>query len=183
MKVHPDALSNPNVSILENIDHWSHGQIVGEAVDLADYTARQKRVGRSAGAGFAMDSSPESAAVQEMLDLVRQWPGCAVGMEDFIIRQFQTDRDFLAPVRIIAAMDYALWKMGTQAFRQQPSEAKAAVSDDRLRMWGFYEREGGMNHARDADRHNITFMRKMKDPNKGHARRKLAWPHIYGNGA
>jgi hypothetical protein len=185
MQVHPDALVDPKVSILENITHWSHGQIVGESVDVAVGSAnpkvhqRREQIARMAGNGWAIDSSPESAAVQEMLEVVKMWPGCAVGMEDFIVRQFNQDRDFLAPVRIMAAMDYALWKIGIQAFRQQPSEAKGAVTDQRLKLWGFYESAGGLNHARDADRHVLTFLRKMKDPNKGKFRRQMAWPHIY----
>lgn len=185
MKVHPDALSDPQVNILDNIDHWANGQIVGESIDVAvgsQYTKvheARKLVAKFAGTGFLTDSSPESAAVHEMMEVVRQWPGCAVVMEDFIVRQFNQDRDFLAPVRIMAGMDYALWRMGSQAFRQQPSEAKGAVTDDRLKRWGFYKREGGANHARDADRHSITFLRKMKDPNKGSFRRHMAWPHIF----
>lgn len=185
MKVHPEALADPTVSILDNISHWSHGQIVGESVDVAVGSADSKRhkkrmqIAKEAGNGWAIDTSPESAAVHEMLEIVRQWPGCAVGMEDFIIRQYNQDRDFLAPVRIMAGMDYALWKIGIQAFRQQPSEAKGAVTDQRLKAWGFYKAAGGENHARDADRHVLTFLRKTKDPGKGNFRRHIAWPHIY----
>lgn len=185
MKVHPDALVLPNVSILDNINHWAHGQVVGESVDVAvgsAYTSvheHRKRIAKMAGNGWAIDTTPESAAVHELLEIVRQWPGCAVVMEDFIVRQFNQDRDFLAPVRIMAALDYALWKMNVQAFRQQPSEAKGAVTDARLKVWGYYSSEGGLNHARDADRHAITFLRKLKDPNKGAFRRAMAWPHIY----
>lgn len=184
MKVHPDALTLPNVSILDNVTHWAHGQIVGELVDVAvgqsDVTklALRDRVGKAAGNGFAIDSSPECAAVQEMIELVKQWPGCAVVMEDFIVQQFNQDRDFLSPVRIMAGMDYALWKMGVQAFRQLPSE-KGTASDQRLKLWGFYESKGGMQHARDADRHALVFLRKLKDPNKGRFRREMAWPHIF----
>ena len=186
IKVHPDALVLPDISILENVEHWSYGQIACESVDAKVESADSARarhravVSRLAGNGFTVDSSPECAAIQEMVELVRQWPGCAVVMEDFIIRQMNMSRDFLAPVRIMAGMDYALWKMGTQAYRQQPSEAKTAVTDARLKAWGFYRSDGAERHARDATRHALVFLRKCKDISKGEGRRKLAWPHIYG---
>lgn len=188
MQVHPDALSDPDISILDNIKHWAHGQIETELAsdDIGSAHPRihkaRKLIHKTCGAGWAVDDSSEAYAVEQMLDVVRQWPGCAVGSEDFIVRQFNQGRDFLSPVRLKAALDYALWRMGIQQFRQQPSEAKSTVTDERLKAWGFYDAKGALRHARDADRHVITFLRKCKDPLKGAARRRLAWPHIYGGG-
>jgi hypothetical protein len=188
IKVHPDALEDPDISILDNIQHWAHGQIATELVDdnigssHPTIHKERKRISRMAGNGWAKDTTSESAAVHEMLQIVKQWPGCAVGMEDFIVRQFNQSYEFLSPVRLTAALDYALWLMGIQSYRQQPSEAKSTVTDERLKLWGFYEKSGAQVHARDADRHCLTFLRKCKDPLKGPARRRLAWPHIYGGG-
>lgn len=186
MRVHPDALQLPNVSILENVLHWAHGQIVSDPVDFeavgSPNPKRQKEmelISRAAGNGWVVDTSTESHAVHQMVDLVRQWPGAAVVIEDFIVRQFNSGRDFLAPVRLTAGLEYGLWKVGIQPFRQQPSEAKSAITDQRLKQWGFYSSRGGLNHARDADRHNLTFLRKCKDGQKGQTRRRLTWPHIY----
>lgn len=103
-----------------------------------------------------------------------------MGTEDFIIRQSNQSREFLSPVRIMAAFDYACWRYGIQPFRQQPSEAKTAITDNRLKLWGLYTPGHEVRHARDADRHVLTFYRKCKDMSKGAARRRAIWPHIYG---
>jgi hypothetical protein len=176
MQCHPEALVDPEISILDNITHWSHGELVGELDEGLPAYQLKKKISKTSGNGFAIDTSFESAMVQQMLDLVMNWPGCVVIQEDFIVQQFNQSRDFLAPVRIIAAMDYALWRNGIQAFRQLPSE-KSGATDARLKAWGFYST--GSDHQRDGDRHNLVFFRKMKDMNKGRFRRHLAWPHIF----
>jgi len=178
MQCHPEALVDPDISILDNITHWSHGEFVGELDEEMPAFKIKQKIAKQAGNGFAADTSYESAMVHEMIDLVQLWPGCAVILEEFIVQQFNQSRDFLAPVRIIAAMDYACWRIGIQPFKQLPSE-KSTASDARLKAWGFYQSEGGRRHARDGDRHNLVFFRKMKDMNKGRIRRHLAWPHIY----
>lgn len=152
--VHPNALVDPQVSILENITHWSHGQ-----VDCLE---------------------DELDGVEGLVELAESWPGAVVLLEQFIIRRFDQKEDFLSPVRITAAFDYAVRKLGVhQTYRQQPADAKNSASDDRLKRWGFYQREGGLEHARDADRHALLWLRKAKDPKQGSRRRHEWWPHIY----
>lgn len=189
MQVHPDALSSPSIKILENVTHWAEGQVASESSDVkvesassARWEAR-KRIIRMAGPQFAFDASSECNAVHELIALIDAWPGCVVIAEDFILRQLNMGRDLLAPVRIMAALDYLLWKRGMVMYRQQPAEAKTAVTDARLKMWGFYNSAGAQRHSRDATRHAITFLRKCKDMNLGAGRRALAWPHIYGERA
>ena len=162
IQVHPEALSDPAIPILANIEHWSHGQIKSPAND-----------------------TDEQDCVTELVGIVKQWPGCSVLMEDFILRMFSMGRELLAPVRLNAMFAYALrTELGMEVtHRQQPSEAKTIATDIRLKEWGLYEREGGLEHARDADRHAIVWMRKAKDPVRGPARRALWWPHLYGPGA
>lgn len=134
---------------------------------------------RSCGRGFVEDTSHESWAVQQMLSIVLRYPGAAVGTEDFIIRQANQSREFLSPVRLMAAFDYACWRYGIQPFRQQPSEAKTSITDARLKRWGLYVAGHERRHARDADRHVLTFFRKCKDLTKGRARLSAIWPHVY----
>jgi hypothetical protein len=50
-----------------------------------------------------------------------------------------------------------------QMFTQEPSLAMSTATDERLKDWGLYKREGGEEHARDATRHGITFLRRAKD--------------------
>lgn len=159
--IHPEALMDPEVKILDNVEHHTWGEIDARGPDA------------------------EVACVREEIEIVRGFPGSAVLMEDFILRMYSKGRDLLTPVRLNAMLDYALeTQLGVcVTHRQQPSEAKSVVTDARLKIWGFYTSAGGQEHARDADRHAILFLRKAKDPQRGALRRAVWWPHLYGEGA
>jgi hypothetical protein len=144
--VHPDALVDHTFRILENITHWACGQFVGG----------------------------EAEQVDQMLDLARSWPGAAIGTEDFILRKFDRGRELLAPVRMNAAFNYAMRrgmvadpKLGKQKLvkvqYQLSSLAMTTMTDDRLKALGYYERTVGLQHARDAVRHAITFLKRIKE--------------------
>lgn len=116
--------------------------------------------------------------VREMLRVTRACPSHTILVcEDFVVRQFNSAREFLSPVRIEAtyrntiAMNTAyrvaapLVGSGTAVavrpvFRQQPSEAKGFATDDRLRNWDLYKR--GEQHARDASRHALLALSKFR---------------------
>lgn len=153
--VHPDSLLDPSFRILENVTHWACGQLTGG----------------------------EFAQVDQMVDLARTWPGAAIGCEDFVLRKFAGGRELLAPVRLNAAFSYAM-KRGLTSERdgrtgerkpaidrggyvtihyQQASLAMTTMTDDRLKALGYYERTIGLQHARDAVRHNITFLKRLKE--------------------
>lgn len=161
--VHPDALCQDDISVLENVEHWSHGQIVGD----------------------------EDHQAKEIMELIEAWPDAAVVMEDFILRTYRKDRDLLSPVRIASKVEFGLkfWpglggQRNSTIMFYQPTSTLAAVPDSRLQQWGFYEREGGQQHARDADRHALHFLRRCKSggPMKdygGKRLREVAWPDLY----
>lgn len=156
MCVEADALVDPDVSILRSIAHRATGQ-----VDLGN----------------------EDAHAAQLVELLAAWPLAAVVIEDFTLRTFKMSRELLSPVRLTAKIEYVLYQgledcepAGRRVFKQQPSQAKSTATDERLRQWGLYIREGGMEHARDADRHAITFLRRAKDKPKI---RHAAWPHLY----
>ena len=90
-----------------------------------------------------------------------------VAIEDFIIRQQNSTRDFLAPVRITAGIMQAIYQQGVEvklAF-QSPSDAKGTCTDERMDLWGFPIKTQKDRHSRDADRHSILLLRKfMADP-------------------
>jgi hypothetical protein len=152
LHVHAEALADPDIPILSNVLHWAHGQLVG----------------------------PENEQASQILGIIAQWPGCAVLFEDFVLRVKSGDRDLLSPVRITAKVEYGLFLAGTQEiYKQMPSEAKSVATDDRLKSWGFYQREGGLEHARDADRHGLSWLRKCKQHSWLRAR---CWPYLYGPG-
>lgn len=178
MRVHPEALVDDDVKILSNLEFWTHGQIdcgFRRGTPLVrDIFDGQGRLEYN---DLAVNTEGENEGVEEMLQIFDNFPGACALLEDFIIRQHNQSREFLTPVRITAAYDYGLYLRGYQSFRQQPSEAKSTATDPRLKAWGLYERAGGMNHARDADRHAITWLRKCST-RKG--LREACWPHLYG---
>lgn len=168
MVVHPEALIAPDVPILTNIEHWANGQI-GAKPELLN--AKKPDVRELA--------AEERRCVNTLLsDVVRRWPGACLLIEDFVLRKMSKSRDLLSPVRLTAALEYAVELEGLSMTyqRQAPSEAKATATDDRMKKWKLYRRAGGMEHARDADRHSITFLRKCKAKP---SLRGLAWPHLY----
>ncbi len=132
--VHPDALIEPDINILPNVLHFSCGQFIGSEREIVD----------------------------QMLGLAREWAGAASVLEDFILRVNTMSRDALSPVRISAAFNYSLGPAG-RTYLQQPALAKTTMTDERLKLAGYFERTVGRPHARDAVRHGLTFLRRMKD--------------------
>ena len=81
-----------------------------------------------------------------------------IGSEGFILRMLSTEPSLLEPVRFNAVLDDRLRGTGMWAERQQPSEAKNTITDARLKLWGAYK--SGADHARDAQRHGLLFLRR-----------------------
>lgn len=92
----------------------------------------------------------------------------AIVIEDFILRERTKDRSLLAPVRLTAMLEFGLRMPGSHGaapallpavvVKQQPSDAKSTVTDDRLRRWDLWH--VGSPHVRDATRHIITYLRR-----------------------
>lgn len=208
-QVHPEALSDPKIKILDNIQYWEHGEVdcgarrgnagtsaAPSSIEILEVEAGQLLGGdRIEDPTFDSEVAPiqgsdvlgisttgESAGASELLHLAEIWPGAATVIEDFILRKFDQGRDILAPVRVMEKFEFGMWVLGRdkQCFRQQPSMAKTTVTDERLRSWGLYRRDGGLRHARDADRHAITFLRRCSQGKAGRLLREQAWPHLYG---
>lgn len=153
MKVHPEALCRPRVSILRNIEHWSHGEVTG----------------------------PEDRQTMEIMGIIEQWPGCCILIEDFILRKLLKSRELLSPVRLTAKLEYACFLSGItdRVFKQAGNHAMDTATNERLKRWGLYERAGGLEHARDADRHAITWLRECE---KTPWLRARCWPYLFGVG-
>jgi hypothetical protein len=166
MVVHPEALVDRDVPVLGNIEYHGNGQITsiptnGKAVKALEL------------------SIAERLAVRSLIaDVLIRWPGSALVIEDFLLRKRTMDRELLSPVRLTAILEWEVENLDLHMHlvRQQPSQAKGVATDERLRQWGLYKRAGGMQHARDADRHAITFLRTAKQ--RGSVR-GAAWPHLY----
>lgn len=155
MCVEPDCLSDPDISVLQSITHWAQGQVDGN----------------------------ENEQAKELVQLIASWPHAAVVCENFTLRTYKQSRELLSPVRVTAKIDFAMHHgmegiipSGRRIWLQEPSMAKKTATDERLRDWGLYRREGGEEHARDATRHAITFLRRCSDRPK---LRHHAWPKLY----
>lgn len=110
--------------------------------------------------------------------LFDSWPSAVIVCEDFILRPNRNERgrDLLSPVRMNAKLEWYLWTKGRRMHFQSPSAAKTAITDERMKLWNCYSRDGGLIHARDADRHVLLFIRRcIQTPGL----RKIAWPSCY----
>lgn len=131
--VHPASLVDPEVAILDNILHWDQGQLTGDEHEQVD-------------------------AILEMLDL---WDGAAAVFEDFHLRTLAAE---LSPVTITHTVSWVLSRQFDPArsmFLQMPSMAMSTATNERLNRWKLYRRDG-QEHARDATRHAVTFLRRTK---------------------
>jgi hypothetical protein len=129
-----EIFSHPLEMILRSKVSWNHGEI--NCLDDENY------------------------GVYQLCKLVDEWPSAVVVFEGFFVRQIAAD---LSPVRITAAVQYHLWTHGRGIIMQQASMAKR-ISNERLKLLGCYTSSGGLQHARDADRHVVMFVRRcMKD--------------------
>lgn len=154
-----DLLRSPDASISDIVTGWHHGQI--------DCGAKYGDAGTSSTATRAdlgISDSGEAAGANLMEQLVEaqcsRTPAVAIVLEDFILRTQNKKRAALSPVRVIHRFDQMMWERHIETFRSQPSE-KSSVTDDRLKRWGFYAADG-QEHARDADRHALIMLRKMR---------------------
>lgn len=147
-----DIFSSNFETLLFNRHQWDHGQI---------------------------DCLDEDLGAYKMMKLVERWPGAAVLVEDFILRMDRRERsrNLLSPVRLTAKLEHYLWRCGRKMLLQQPSMAKTTVTDERMKIWNVYQ--PGQPHARDADRHILTFIRRCYGP-QGITMRQIAWPYAYG---
>jgi hypothetical protein len=84
--------------------------------------------------------------------------------EDFKLRQLNAE---LSPVEINAMV---LRETRPRYWvKQSASLAMGTVPDERPKLWGFWV--AGQEHARDAVKHNITFLKRRKEAEVVAARR------------
>ncbi|AVE00713.1 RuvC-like resolvase [Gordonia phage Buggaboo] len=172
MRLDPAKLLDKTVRPNDVVTGWHHGEI--------DCGAQSGSAGTSAiaqGGDLGHSETGEAAGVFLCERLIRVGAGVprtVVVVEDFILRTQSKGRDALSPVRITGGLDQLLWEGKNVPYpltKQQPSEAKSSVTDERLKLWGFYE--SGSRHARDADRHALLFLRKVR---ASRAKMFAAWP-------
>jgi hypothetical protein len=183
MSFHPDVFSADGkankVDWRRNLEVWRHGQVdCGSLRGNLDVEIGGSPIHEG------ISAAGEAAGCNELIGLLRAWPGAAVVIESFFLREFSKNQDLLSPQRITSVLNYDLWfHQRPTAFAQQPALAKTYATDEKLKAWKLYERFGGMGHARDADRHAVTFVQRCLQPGKKAAElTAAAWPHLYGKG-
>lgn len=92
-------------------------------------------------------------------------------IEDFVVRRFDSSREFLSPVRITARIQQELFNdtmcEGVTVVMQSPSDAKQTCTDERMKKWGIQPKTRKDRHGLDAARHCVLFIRKlMANPNQ-----------------
>lgn len=160
----------------EAVEEWSAVNVHGsdnQQLDEIDEAFQDMRDRVLALNGLGLGLERRTVAVMESRS--RSWRGfVTVGCEDFVVRQFNASRDFLKPVRLTAALERMWFKAGlgepvagggseaSRVFRQSPGDAMGAVTNDRLKAWGFWTKgREGEDHARDATRHMLLHVRKI----------------------
>jgi hypothetical protein len=91
----------------------------------------------------------------EIVELANSWPGARLVTEDFKLRQLNAE---LSPVEINHTI---AWALRPRYFvKQNASLAMTTLTDDRQKDLGFWI--PGKEHARDAVKHAVTFLKRKK---------------------
>lgn len=162
LKVDGFKLLDQAIPVHQAVTKWTNGQM--------DCGSTSGNAGDSATANdldLGISETGEAAGVwmlEQIINNVTELPGTtAVVIEDFILRTNNKSRDALSPVRITAALQQLLWEgQYATVYKQQPSEGKTALTDERLKKRGFYTGSNSDRHARDADRHALLFLQKCR---------------------
>lgn len=105
-----------------------------------------------------------SKMVADIAKYLSHFGDVIVSIEDFIIRKMNTSRDFLAPVRITAGIRQEIFGDKNIGFvSYTPADAKAICNDKRMDIWGYEIETQKDRHSRDADRHAVLTLRRIKE--------------------
>ena len=92
--------------------------------------------------------------------LVEEGDVFVIVCEGFVLRMMSQDPNLLAPVRVESVLRDRLRDSKVPYYTQTSSDPLHTITDARLREWCMYRRDSGQ-HARDAQRHGIHFLRKL----------------------
>lgn len=102
-------------------------------------------------------------------DIDECWEADCVVTEAFVLRAglnrgAASKTETLSPVRVSFGIEYALHSCGWDGIlvQQSPGDAKAVVTDERLREWGLWVGpKDRKRHQRDAQRHALLRAKKL----------------------
>lgn len=110
---------------------------------------------------------PEHDQCDMVVELVRAWPSARLVSEQFTLRSKVTSAEVFSLERMNAIIGWAV--RPRYLVMQQPSLAMTTVTDDRQKAMGLWI--PGKEHARDATKHAITFLRRQRERNLKAAQR------------
>jgi hypothetical protein len=160
ISVHPDALTDPECRVMNNLTHFAVGEFYGN----------------------------EFMQVDQMIALTEEWPGAAIGLEHWVHYDSSAGRkddNLTSLVRINAAFRYGLHlrllgtggmlltpegepvrrevpKVYRQAAHMMRSISDAALQRSYFAGVDLYRLTRGSEHKRDATRHGVTFLKRLK---------------------
>lgn len=122
-------------------------------------------------------SPTTSVAVDSYLALCRvAWEKAAeddvvvIGCEGFSLGMLSRDVALLEPVRFLAVFIDRLRESGVEVQVQMPGD-RMVITDARLKLWDMWK--PGAEHARDAQRHALLFLRRFSQQER--LRRAVGW--------
>lgn len=102
---------------------------------------------------------PEFDQVDQIVDLVGCWPSARLVSELFTLRTRVTSNEVFALERMNFGIGLAI--RPRYLVFQQPSLAMTTITDDRQKEMGLWI--PGREHARDATKHVLTFLKRQRD--------------------
>lgn len=150
------AFNEDSLPMPKDVEHWGSDQIsYGGSGNVEDIMEVRN--------GY-VEQEICSKIAEEIHSLSNQWKSrnVIVAIEDFIIRQPNSTREFLAPVRITAGIVQEIHRNpNVKIVYQTPADAKGVCTNDRMDKWGYGIRTQKDRHSRDADRHAILCLRRI----------------------
>lgn len=101
----------------------------------------------------------EDDQCDELVDLIAAWPSARLVTELFTLRTRVTSSEVFALERMNAILRHVV--RPRYFVYQQPSLAMTTITDDRQKEMGFWL--PGKEHARDAIKHGLTFLKRQRD--------------------
>jgi hypothetical protein len=101
----------------------------------------------------------EDDQCDEVVELIEAWPSARLVTELFTLRSRVTSPEIFALERMNAILRWAI-RPRYMVF-QQPSLAMTTITDERQKEMGFWI--PGQEHARDATKHALTFLKRQRD--------------------
>ena len=101
----------------------------------------------------------KGALVEPIRDLIERVQPSVVVAEEYRIypdKALEHTHSVVPTIKLIGALEYVCRQRGIPIYFQAAATAKGFGTDDKLEMWGFWQR--GQQHARDAIRHAIHYI-------------------------